>query len=272
MLLRGWLGRIALGPLVHCSFWNAPRHGKTIRPVYGRNLFITTLRPATTSCGIAAPCLRGRVRLAGRARVPRTRSRLVRAKPSLCASRKVSRNGMGRALQVPHPCGSASPEHASADGDSYDPHHSPLWYLIASAPSTFSTLSPDSRLWIWLTRAPYILFGTLLGASLWYVSRRLYGNAGGYIALGLYCFSPAVIRSSALWVAAAGCCRSLGHVRSRVHRDRRVTYALCSARSRAMELAANCAAGRIAHSGGRLALRTCSNTAIAAGIHALSCP
>ena len=55
--------------------------------------------------------------------------------------------------------------------------------------------------WLWLTRAPYILFGTLLGASLWYVSRRLYGNAGGYIALTLYCFSPAVIRSCTLWVA-----------------------------------------------------------------------
>jgi hypothetical protein len=36
---------------------------------------------------------------------------------------------------------------------------------------------------------------------LWYVARRLYGNAGGYIALTLYCFSPAVIRSCALWVA-----------------------------------------------------------------------
>jgi len=33
----------------------------------------------------------------------------------------------------------------------------------------------------------------MLGASLWYVARRLYGNAGGYIALGLYCFSPAMI-------------------------------------------------------------------------------
>jgi hypothetical protein len=52
-----------------------------------------------------------------------------------------------------------------------------------------------------LTRAPYILFGVLLGASVWYVSRRLYGNAGGYIALALYCFSPAVVQSSALWLA-----------------------------------------------------------------------
>ena len=95
----------------------------------------------------------------------------------------------------------ASLEPAPAAGDSYDPHHSPLWYLIASAPVYVFHVSADSRLWIWLTRAPYIVFGTLLGASLWYVSRRLYGNPGGYIALGLYCFSPAVIRSSALWAA-----------------------------------------------------------------------
>jgi hypothetical protein len=33
----------------------------------------------------------------------------------------------------------------------------------------------------------------MLGASLWYVARRLYGNTGGYIALALYCFSPAMI-------------------------------------------------------------------------------
>jgi hypothetical protein len=83
----------------------------------------------------------------------------------------------------------------------YDPHHSPLWSLIAAAPLAIFRVPPDSLRWLWLTRAPYIVFGVLLGASLWYVSRRLYGNAGGYIALSLYCFSPAVIRSCALWVA-----------------------------------------------------------------------
>src|SRR6266567_4172077 len=53
----------------------------------------------------------------------------------------------------------------------------------------------------WLVNTPYLIFGVLLGASLWYVARRLYGNAGGYIALMLYCFSPGIIRSSALWFA-----------------------------------------------------------------------
>jgi hypothetical protein len=31
----------------------------------------------------------------------------------------------------------------------------------------------------------------------WYVARRLYGNPGGYIALTLYCFSPAILQRAA---------------------------------------------------------------------------
>lgn len=81
------------------------------------------------------------------------------------------------------------------------PNHSPLWYLIEAAPLAMFHASLTSTLGNWVARAPYILIGMLLGASLWYVSRRLYGNAGGYIALSLYCFSPAVIRSSVLWFA-----------------------------------------------------------------------
>ncbi len=49
------------------------------------------------------------------------------------------------------------------------------------------------RSWRWRARLPFIAIGVLLGASLWYVARRLYGNAGGYIALALYAFSPAII-------------------------------------------------------------------------------
>jgi hypothetical protein len=90
---------------------------------------------------------------------------------------------------------------AAGETELYDPHHSPLWSLVSAAPLMVFRVPPDSVRWLWLTRAPYILFGALLGASLWYVARRLYGNAGGYIALTLYCFSPAVIRSCTLWVA-----------------------------------------------------------------------
>jgi hypothetical protein len=86
-------------------------------------------------------------------------------------------------------------------GTPYDTDHSPLWYLIESAPIALFNVAPDSRAWLWLTRVPFVLIGALLGASLWYVSRRLYGNAGGYTALGLYCFSPAVLRASTLWLS-----------------------------------------------------------------------
>ncbi len=49
------------------------------------------------------------------------------------------------------------------------------------------------RSWRWRARLPFIAIGVLLGASLWYVARRLYGNAGGYIALTLYAFSPSIL-------------------------------------------------------------------------------
>lgn len=83
----------------------------------------------------------------------------------------------------------------------FDPHHSPLWYLTAAAPLVVWEPAHGSVAWRWLVRLPYLAFGSLLGASLWYVSRRLYGNAGGYIALALYCFSPGIIRASSLWNA-----------------------------------------------------------------------
>ena len=93
----------------------------------------------------------------------------------------------------------SAPDDVRMRGAAYNPDHSPLWYLIESAPVAVFKVSPDSAAWLWLTRAPYVLFAALLGASLWYVSRRLYGNLGGYTALALYCFSPSVIRASTLW-------------------------------------------------------------------------
>jgi len=47
-----------------------------------------------------------------------------------------------------------------------------------------------------IMRLPFLIAGLLLGASLWYVARRLYGNLGGYVALLLYCFSPLTIGSA----------------------------------------------------------------------------
>lgn len=81
----------------------------------------------------------------------------------------------------------------------YDPYRSPVWYLVAAAPVALGPAPSNparERAWLWLTRIPYLVFGVLLGASLWYVTRRLYGNSGGLIALVLYCFSPGMIQSS----------------------------------------------------------------------------
>ena len=47
-----------------------------------------------------------------------------------------------------------------------------------------------------IMRLPFVIVGMLLGASLWYVARRLFGNLGGYIALLLYAFSPMAIGKS----------------------------------------------------------------------------
>lgn len=79
------------------------------------------------------------------------------------------------------------------EGETND-FRSPLISWLATLPSHAPLERDfDSSLWRVLLRLPFILAGALLGASLWYVSRRLYGNAGGYIALTLYSFSPPLI-------------------------------------------------------------------------------
>ena len=46
-----------------------------------------------------------------------------------------------------------------------------------------------------LMRLPFLFVGCVLGGALWWVSRRLFGNFGGYTALALYCFSPAILKA-----------------------------------------------------------------------------
>jgi hypothetical protein len=46
-----------------------------------------------------------------------------------------------------------------------------------------------------LLRLPFLACGCVLGAGLWWVTRRLYGNMGGYVALALYCFSPSILKA-----------------------------------------------------------------------------
>jgi hypothetical protein len=80
---------------------------------------------------------------------------------------------------------------------------SPLTSFLAAAPFrlarqawggnlTQSLLIPRP----WLVRAPFVIFGVWLGAAVWWVARRLFDDAGGYIALGLYCSSPAMVMIS----------------------------------------------------------------------------
>jgi hypothetical protein len=95
------------------------------------------------------------------------------------------------------------PEEISLDPAGFDTQHSPLLSLVTAAPLlavpkslNLPQSSPD---WRWLPRIPFLAVGVFLGASLWYVSRRLCGNAGGFLALTLYCFSPAMLQASAVW-------------------------------------------------------------------------
>jgi hypothetical protein len=101
-------------------------------------------------------------------------------------------------------------------------HDGILGYRLAGLPLTLNLLvergldvfrKPDDKVFqaggevsIWelrhqlthvllLLRLPFLLAGCMLGAGLWWVTRRLYGNLGGYTALALYCFSPAVLRA-----------------------------------------------------------------------------
>ncbi|MEG9436766.1 hypothetical protein JAO29_11400 [Edaphobacter sp. HDX4] len=47
-----------------------------------------------------------------------------------------------------------------------------------------------------LLHLPFVLFALWLGAGLWWVARRLFGNEGGFFALALYCFCPEIVRYS----------------------------------------------------------------------------
>jgi hypothetical protein len=65
----------------------------------------------------------------------------------------------------------------------------------ASTTSTWEMRHEVSHISI-LLRLPFTFAALALGACLWWVTRRLYGNTGGYIALAMYCFAPPVIESA----------------------------------------------------------------------------
>jgi hypothetical protein len=79
------------------------------------------------------------------------------------------------------------------------PQHSALVPLIAGITARLSGAEKhvdEFNRYRMIIRLPFLIAGVLLGGSLWYVARRLYGNIGGYVALVLYCFSPVTIGSS----------------------------------------------------------------------------
>ncbi len=45
----------------------------------------------------------------------------------------------------------------------------------------------------YLLHLPFILFAVWIGGGLWWVSRRLFGNEGGFLALALFCLCPTII-------------------------------------------------------------------------------
>ena len=51
---------------------------------------------------------------------------------------------------------------------------------------------------VWLLHLPFVLFAMWLGAGLWWVARRLFGNEGGFFALALYTFCPTVIEHAVM--------------------------------------------------------------------------
>jgi hypothetical protein len=83
-----------------------------------------------------------------------------------------------------------------------------LGYRVAGLPLTLQRVlagqNADTSTWemrhelgyvLLLEHSGFLLTGMFLGGALWWVTRRLYGNPGGFIALALYCFSPPVIHA-----------------------------------------------------------------------------
>lgn len=89
-------------------------------------------------------------------------------------------------------------------------HDGVLAYRMAGLPLTLQRLvagqSVDTSTWEMrhelsfvrlLLRMPFALAALLLGGALWWVTRRLYGNAGGFVALAFYCVSPGIVAAGA---------------------------------------------------------------------------
>lgn len=74
--------------------------------------------------------------------------------------------------------------------DALPRHESPLTSRLArSLPwRRFGLVNPKIVL-----RLPFAIIGVMLGASIWIITVRWYGSAGGLIAMVLFCFSPPLV-------------------------------------------------------------------------------
>jgi hypothetical protein len=85
-------------------------------------------------------------------------------------------------------------------------HDGVLAYRMAGLPLTMQRLllgqDADTSTWEMrhelsfvrlLLRFPFTVVALLLGGALWWVTRRLFGNPGGFVALAFYCVSPAIV-------------------------------------------------------------------------------
>lgn len=85
-------------------------------------------------------------------------------------------------------------------------HDGVLAYRMAGLPLSVQRLlagqSSDTSTWEMrhelsfvrlLLRLPFTLAAVLLGGALWWVTRRLFGNPGGFVALALYAVSPGIV-------------------------------------------------------------------------------
>ena len=83
-----------------------------------------------------------------------------------------------------------------------------MGYRVAGLPLTLQRIlagqNADTSTWemrhelgyvLLLLHSGFLLTGIFLGGALWWVTRRLFGNTGGFIALALYCFCPPVIHA-----------------------------------------------------------------------------
>jgi hypothetical protein len=93
----------------------------------------------------------------------------------------------------------------------FAPPHQPFTDIAAVAMASYpagDSATPVSPL---LARLPFVIVGLALAGAIWYVSKRLYGLPGGYIALALFAGSgPAVVLSGSATAAIGGAFGAFG--------------------------------------------------------------